>query len=110
VPSDATHCPACGDAIAQRESVADLAISGVTTVDPALEADAAQPLHIPLPMPSSVDPIGGAINLTGMAALAALAAPANIGTDASVDPNTVGSPSDAAVEAVERLDHDDGSR
>ncbi len=36
VPPDATHCPACGDALAQRESIDDLAIPGVTTVDPVL--------------------------------------------------------------------------
>jgi RNA polymerase subunit RPABC4/transcription elongation factor Spt4 len=35
---DATHCPACGAALAQRESIADLVIAGVTTVDPALAA------------------------------------------------------------------------
>ncbi|MCI4354878.1 MAG: zinc-ribbon domain-containing protein, partial [Thermoplasmata archaeon] len=50
VPPNATRCPACGDALAQRESIDDLAIPGVTTVDPALEAYAARPLHIPLPV------------------------------------------------------------
>ena len=110
VPPDATHCPACGDALAQRESIDDLAIPGVTTVDPVLEAYAAQPLHIPLPTPSSVDPIGGSINLTGMAELAALAAPDGSRADAPVDPNTVGKPSDAALRAVERLDREDVSR
>jgi hypothetical protein len=110
VPPDATHCPACGDAFAQRESIDDLAIPGVTTVDPVLESYAAQPLHIPLPMPSSVDPIGGSINLTGMAELAALAAPDVSRADAPVDPSTVGKPSDAAVRVVERLDREDVSR
>jgi hypothetical protein len=108
-PPDATHCPACGDALAQRESIDDLAIPGVTTVDPVLEAYAAQPLHIPLPIPSSVDPIDGSINLTGMAELAALAAPDGSRADAPVDPNTVGKPSDAALEAAERMDCADPS-
>jgi hypothetical protein len=63
-----------------------------------------------LPMPSSVDPIGGSINLTGMAELAALAAPDGIRADAPVDPSIVGKPSDAAVQAVERLDGEDASR
>jgi len=47
VPPDATHCPACGAALSQRESLGDLAIPGVTTVDPALQAYAAEPLPIP---------------------------------------------------------------
>jgi hypothetical protein len=105
-PPDATRCPACGDALAQHESIDDLAIRGVTTADPALQADAARPLHIPLPMPSSVDPIGGSINLSGMSELAALAAPH---ADAPVDPSTVGQPSDAALEAAERQDREDAS-
>jgi RNA polymerase subunit RPABC4/transcription elongation factor Spt4 len=110
VPADATHCPACGDALARRESIDDLAIPGVTTVDRALEADAAQPLQIPLPMPSSVDSIGGSINLAGMAELAALAARDGSRADSPVGPSTVGKPSDAALKAVERLDREDASR
>jgi hypothetical protein len=109
VPPDATRCPACGDALAQRESIDDLPIAGVTIVDPLLQAYAAQPLRIPLPLPSGVDPIGGSIDLTGMAELAALAAPANADAHAPVDPNTLGKPSDAARQAVERLDRGDKS-
>lgn len=109
VPPDATHCPACGDAIAQRKSIADVALAGVTTVDPALEAYAAQPLPIPLPVPMSVDPIGGAIYLTGLAGLAALAAPQGTRTNAPVDPRNVGEPSDAALQAVEQLDREDAA-
>ena len=75
VPPDATRCPACGDALAQRESIDGLAIPGVTIVDPALEADAERPLHIPMTTPAIVDPFGGGINLGGMAQVAALAAP-----------------------------------
>jgi len=55
---DATRCPACGAALAQRDSIADLVIPGVTTVDPALAALAAQPLRI-----------GGASPSQGMAAV-----------------------------------------
>ena len=109
VPPDAIRCPACGDALAQRESIADLAIPGVTTVDPTLQAYAAQPVPIPLPLPMKVDPIGGAFNLTGMAELAALAATEDVGADAPVDPSAVGRPSDAALEAVERLEREDAS-
>jgi hypothetical protein len=110
VPPDATHCPACGDALEQRESIDDLAIPGVTTVDPALQAYAGQPPHIPLPLPMKVDPIGGAFNLGGMTELAALAAPDGTRADAPVDPGTVGKPSEAALRAVERLDRADASR
>jgi len=109
VPPDATHCPACGAALSQRESIGDLAIPGVTTVDPALQAYAAEPLSIPLPIPSSVDPIGGSPYLTGMADLAALAAPYGTHTKAPADSSSVGEPSDAALEAVERLDHEGAS-
>jgi hypothetical protein len=65
VPPDATHCPACGDGLAQRESIDDLAIPGVTTMDPTLQAYADQPLRNPLALPMKVDPIGGAFNLAG---------------------------------------------
>lgn len=109
VPSDATQCPACGDALAQRESLDNLAIPGVTDVDPALQAYAGQPLHLPMAMPSRVDPIAGSINLTGMAELEALAGSNGIPAGAPVDPTTVGKPSDAALQAVERLDREDAS-
>jgi len=109
VPPDATHCPACGAALSQRESIGDLAIAGVTTVDPSLQAYAAESLPIPLPLPMNVDPIGGAFNLGGMAELAALAAADGTRAQAPVDPSTVGTPSDAALQAVERLDREDAS-
>jgi hypothetical protein len=37
-PAEATNCPACGAALAERDSVGDLVIPGVTDVDPALAA------------------------------------------------------------------------
>lgn len=110
VPPDATHCPSCGATLAQRELIGDLAIPGVTTVDAALEAYAAEPLPIPLPIPSSVDPIGGSPYLTGMAGLAALAAPDGTRTAAPVDPSSVGESSDAGLKAAEQLDREDASR
>lgn len=106
VPPDATRCPACGDALAQRGSIADLDIPRVTTVDPTLLEYAARPLHVPLAMPMSEDPIGGPIYLEGMAELAALAAPDDIHAGAPVDPSTVGKPSDAVLQEVERLDRE----
>jgi len=104
----ATHCPACGDALAQRESIDGLAIAGVTTVDPALEAYAAHPLLMPLPVPAGVGPVS---NVAGtMAQQAALAAPYGSSLRSGgpvVDPSTVGEPSDAAREAAERMDRED---
>ena len=106
---DATHCRVCGDALAQRESIDGLDIAGVTTVDPALEDYDAHPLHIPLPVPSGVGPVS---NVTGgMSGMAALAAPygSSLQSEAPVDPGTIGKPSDAALEAVERMDREDAS-
>jgi hypothetical protein len=37
-PAEATHCPACGAALAERDSLGDMVIPGVTDVDPALAA------------------------------------------------------------------------
>ena len=106
VPPDATRCPACGDALAQRESIDGLAIPGVTIVDPALEADAERPLHIPMTTPANVDAFGGGINLGGMAQLASLAARH---AAAPTDPSTVGLPTEAALQAAERQDRQDAS-
>jgi RNA polymerase subunit RPABC4/transcription elongation factor Spt4 len=105
VSRDAVHCPVCGDALAQRESIDGLAITGVTTVDPELQAYAGQPLHIPLPIPSGSNVPGT------MAERAALAAPYGSGLrgGAPVDPGTVGKPSDAALEAARRMDREDPS-
>jgi len=83
VPTGATHCPMCGDAVVQREGIDGLGIAGVTIVDPALAADPADPLDIPPLTPSSVDPLGGTINLSGMAELASIAA---IGHGGAVTP------------------------
>ena len=109
VPPGATRCPSCGDAIAQRDAIGDLEIPGVTVVDPSLAAYDAQPSHIPLSIPSRVDPTGGAINLRGMADLAALAAPASVGGRVPAHPNLTGTPTEAALETAERLDREDSA-
>jgi hypothetical protein len=107
VAVDASHCPACGAALAQRESIADLVISGVTAVDPALELYAAQPLHIPGPTPRG--------SMTGRAIVAAtlLAAEyvgAGLHDDSRSDElESVGRPSDAALRAVERLERQEAT-
>lgn len=116
--ADATQCPACGAALAQRESIGDLVIPGVTSVDPGLQAYAAQPVHIPGPNPSQGmaaggvaaaaalgGPLGLAAALGGLAALAAVeyqGAESRSGGPA-VKPDAVGQPSEAALLALERL-------
>ena len=131
---DATHCPACGAALAQRESIAGLVIPGVTTVDPALQAWDAQPLHIPGASPTQgaasaalgAAVLGGPVGLVAAGGLAALAATEYLGVTGggrhAGDLETLGQPSEAALQAVERLeregeppappqkDHDEGSR
>jgi hypothetical protein len=100
----ASHCPACGAALAQRESIGDLVIPGVTAVDPTLKIVAAQPLHIPGPGPRG--------SMTGRAIVAATLLAADYvraGDDVPADLASVGRPSDAALQAVERLEREEAS-
>jgi hypothetical protein len=116
--TDATQCPACGAALAQRESIGDLVIPGVTSVDPGLQAYAARPLHISGPSPSQGmaaggvaaaaalgGPIGLAAALGGLAAVAAVEyqGAASRSGGPVVKPDAVGRPSEAALLALERL-------
>jgi hypothetical protein len=99
-----TRCPAV-DALAQRESIDDLVIPGVTAVDPALTAYAVQPLRLPRPGPSK-SPTGRAI------VEAILVAADYLGAGSGVDEGprdlaSVGRPSDAALLAVERPEPED---
>lgn len=48
----ATHCAACGAALAQRESLGGVVIPGVTDVHPALVALDAQPIRMHGPSPT----------------------------------------------------------
>lgn len=43
---DATTCGSCGAALAQRESLGDVRIPGLTAVDPALTDYASRPMHL----------------------------------------------------------------
>jgi RNA polymerase subunit RPABC4/transcription elongation factor Spt4 len=115
---EATQCPACGAALAQRESIGDLVIPGVTTVDPTLQAYAAQPLRIPGSSPSqgivgravvAAAVAGGPLGLAALGGLAAVAASEYLGagrdmSGAAIDVMDVGRPSDAVLQAVKRLD------
>ena len=47
-PMDATTCPSCGAALAQRETIGDLVIPGVTDIRPDLLDADGRPIHIPV--------------------------------------------------------------
>ena len=116
--AEATHCRACGAALAQRTTIGDLVIPGVTTVDPALQAYAAQPLRIPGSSPTqgiaggafvAAAAAGGPLGLAALGGLAAVAASEYLGASrgtpgAAIDPTDVGRPSEAVLQAVKRLD------
>jgi hypothetical protein len=117
-PATATHCPACGAALAQRESIGDLVIPGVTNVDPALVFYDAQPTHLRANSPSqsmaagaiAAVSIGGPAGLAAIGGLAAVAAVEYMGvrreSGPPVDPASVGKPSEAVQLALERLERD----
>ena len=118
-PVEATICPSCGAAMAQRESIGDLQLPGLTSVDPALLDAAGRPLHIPGASPTQgmaggvmlVALAGGPVGLAAAGGLAvvgaaeyALAGRRNAdGTPALDD---LGRPSEVALRALERLDGD----
>ncbi len=116
-PPGATQCRSCGAALAQRDSIADLVIPGVTNVDPALSAFDAQPLHLRTASPSQSmaggallgAAMGGPMGIAALGGLAAVAAAEYLGTrqgepGASIDPAAVGEPSEAVLQALERLE------
>jgi len=114
---DATHCKACGASMAQRETIGDLVIPGVTHVDPGLQQYAADPLRIPGPSRSqylagpavgAAVVAGGPAAVVGLGGLAAVAAIEYLGAgrDGSKqeDPDKVGQPSEAVLKMVEKLE------
>lgn len=115
VAADATQCPACGAAIAQRESIGDLQIPGLTAVDPALKDYDSRPLHLRGPSPSQgaapaliIGAIaGGPIGAVAIGGVAAVAAAEFLG--ASLDGRrataleNVGKPSDLTLQAMEKI-------
>ena len=116
-PKEATSCPACGAALAQREDVGGLVIPGVTSVDPALAAFDARPHHLAGGSPtqsimSSVIPaamLGGPLAVVTLGGIATVAAAEYLGArrDGASTPATleaVGRASEAALRAVARLD------
>jgi hypothetical protein len=114
---EATSCASCGAALAQRESIGDLAIPGLTAVDAALQDYDKRPLHLRGPSPSQgMAPAlivgamaGGPIGLAAIGGVAAVAATEFLGArrDGAGALENVGKPSEVALQAIQRID--DGS-
>jgi hypothetical protein len=116
-PDSATTCPACGAALAQRESIAGLVIPGVTSIDPALQAIDGQPIHVRGSSPTQgmasgammAAVVGGPVGLAIVGGLAAGAAVEYLGTrrdrvGAPEHLEDVGRPSPTTLLALERLE------
>lgn len=114
---DATTCSECGAALAQRESIGDLRIPGLTSVDPALEDFDKRPLHLRGPSPSQgVAPAliigavaGGPIGLVAIGGVAAVAGAELLGSKVGGRQGApaledVGKPSEVILQALEQAD------
>lgn len=117
-PMDATSCPSCGAALAQRETIGDLVIPGLTDIRPDLLDADGRPLHIPVQSNAQGIAsgamigamIGGPVGLAAIGGTAAVAAAEYL--SASRKPGDapafedVGRPSDIVAEVARRLDRD----
>lgn len=113
---EATRCASCGAALAQRESIGDLVIPGLTAVDPALKDLDGRPLHLAGPSPSHgvasgaivAAAAGGPIGLAILGGVGAVAAAeylgASRGRPGQPGHDNVGETSEAIRQAVERLE------
>jgi hypothetical protein len=113
---DARTCTNCGAALAQRESIGDLVIPGLTSVDPALQDYANRPLHLSGPSPShgiasgaiAAAAAGGPAGLAIIGGVAAVAAVEYLGAGRTgqdgVAAGNVGQASGAALQAIEKLE------
>jgi len=112
--TDAATCSSCGAALAQRESIGDLRIPGLTAVDPALEDFDKRPMHLRGPSRSQgVAPAlivgaaaGGPIGAMLVGGVAAVAAAEYLGArqggPGGTNPQDVGKPSELLLQALER--------
>jgi hypothetical protein len=113
---DATRCSSCGAALAQRESIGDLVIPGLTAVDPALQDLKDRPLHLTGPSPShgvassviAAAALGGPVGLAIIGGVGAVAAAEYMGANRTgpdgVPVDQVGQASGAVLQAIEKLD------
>jgi hypothetical protein len=117
--AEATRCPSCGAALAQREDIGGLVIPGVTSIDPALQAIDGQPIHLRGPSPSQgmangvmvAAVMGGPVGLAIVGGIAASAAVEYMaagrgGAGRSQDLEDVGRPSPSTLLALERLERE----
>jgi hypothetical protein len=115
----ATHCPACGAALAQRESLGGVVIPGVTDVHPALAAFDAQPIRLRGPSPTQGLASGamiaavaggpaGLVALGGIVAVAAVEYLGNGNPDGSgpLDLESVGELSGTAQMVLARIERE----
>ena len=110
----ATRCMSCGAALAQRESIGDLVVPGLTAVDPALKDLDGRPLHLRGPSPTQgvasglvvAAAAGGPIGLAIAGGVGALAAAEYMGAGGERGRGTerVGETSGAVLQALARLE------
>lgn len=110
----ATRCTTCGAALAQRESIGDLIIPGLTAVDPALKDLENRPLHLRGPSPSQgvasgiivAAAAGGPVGLAILGGVGAIAATEFLGAGGKDGRGHehVGETSEAVLQAIERLE------
>ena len=110
----ATRCSSCGASLAQRESIGDLVVPGLTAVDPALKDLDGRPLHLRGPSPTQgaasglivAAAAGGPVGLAIIGGVGALAAAEFLGAGGEKDKGHehVGETSEAVLQAIERLD------
>jgi len=117
--ADAMTCPACGAVLAQRDSLGGVAISGLTSVDPALAAANGRPMRLAGPSPSqgmasgavAAAMIGGPVGAVALGGMAAVVAAEYLGArrpgmSGPGELDDIGRPSELARLAAERLDAD----
>src|SRR5688572_4116578 len=114
--ANAERCTACGAALAQRETIGELMIPGLTSVDPALQDFDKRPLHITGPSPSQgmapaliVGAVaGGPAGIAAIGGVAALAAVEYLGAgrggSESLNLEDVGRPSEVVLQALGRVE------
>ncbi len=113
---EATKCTSCGAALAQRETIGDLVIPGLTAVDPALKDFADRPLHLSGPSPThgvasgvvAAAAMGGPMGIAILGGVAAVGAAEYLGAGKvgpdGVPLDQVGQASGAVLDAVEKLE------
>ncbi|HEX5013239.1 MAG TPA: hypothetical protein VFV72_03695 [Candidatus Limnocylindrales bacterium] len=115
---EATTCAACGAALAQRESIGDLVIPGLTAIDPALQGLEDRPIRLAGPSPTqgladgavlAALVVGGPVGLAALGGVAAVAAAEYAGAarphaGAPENLGDVGRPSEITLQALERVE------